>query len=236
MENYNKFFKYLYFFALYVISFYLMSILDVEWLGILLVIAVYCTCSSLLLIDIINSPKNSDQVVLPLIICILLIFISCIFMLIYMTKIRVTINGRTQWNTRNQVSEARELFVKWKGMMITCVLFIGMIAFNYFILYTDKNGNAEPFFNFTSDIQGVLSGFFIILFIILIPLSIYMLYASITLTKHKYAFLKLDSPTDIQNTSLSFPTQIQGSALNTIFNNINLNYLVNYSVDRGYQK
>ena len=244
MEEYDRFFKYLSFFALFVISFYLMAKLEVEWLGILLGIRVYCVCYALVLIDLINSPKNSDMVILPLIIVILLVYISCIFMLSFMIKGRITYDGGKtyQWNTKPREMElmqsgSRKLFDEWKGMFITMFVFTSIILFYYFVLDVDSQGNAEPYFKFETGFKGIMAGFTVILFIIMVPLSIYMVYASYNLSRIQNLQIEIKSK-DLANTSLGFPVKIkQNKILNTLFDNINLSSLSNYSIDIGsYRK
>ncbi len=240
MEEYDRFFKYLSFFALFVISFYLMDKFEVEWLGILLGIGVYCVCYALVLIDLINSPKNSDMVILPLIIVILLVYISCIFMLSFMIKARKTYDGGRsyQWNTTPNDMEAmqagsRKKLVEWKGMLVTIFVFTSVILFYYFVLDVDKYGNAESYFNFELGYKGIISGFTVILFIIMIPISIYMVYASFNLSRINNSKIVPESK-DLANKTLGFPTKIkQNKILDFIFDNINLSTLSNYSIDIG---
>jgi hypothetical protein len=239
MDEYNRFFKYVNFFILYVFSFYLMDLKTLEWLGIIFGIIIYIVSSIFLFVDLINSPKNNDSIVTFFIIIILLIFISCILIASLLIKIRKPTDKYMEWNTKDVDRFTRGELTKWKQMFIACIILTGFLVFVYFTLDVKQSGEPFPFFNFEWR-YAAFTVLYICILIVLISLSIYMVHAGVTLNYPEHAKPVYDEKKDIRNDELKFPTRdrnsiglnsINDSFLVTIFSNLNLDFFSKYSVD-----
>lgn len=241
MDSNSKFLKYINFFIIHIIAFYLLFQDNLEIIGFGLAIAINVFTNSFLLLDIVSSPKKNDTVVFILIISIISIFISSLMILILL------VNLHSKYSL-NQVpiqltNENRDLLDNYKKMYIMNILLVFLISIIYFTLYRiDGNSKFEtfylPFYNFNIGSQYFFADSIFLIIKLLISaaciiLSAYMIYTSLILSRINTNNIYIPSTINTQDNRAPtiFPYKKNNNTSNifkNMFSNINIDYLINF--------
>ena len=253
-ESYVGAFKYLNFFMIYCIAFYLMYNHNLELIGFFMAIAINTIAHLFLFIDIISSPKSNDPVVFVFFIGIVGMFIANIMLLITLAKLHTVYSGKGV--PIRFTRDARNKLGKYKKLFIVNVLTIFIMAFLYFTAYTidlstandsvyyllknnfQKTGDYYvPFFNFTFDpksLSNKMIELFMLLFKIVLGLGVLgvtglMVYYSYELSKLKTSRDQLYIPDERDETvpkTIPHKGSYSSFSLSNMFQNLNINYLL----------
>lgn len=240
MAGYTKFFKYINFFIIYIISFILMYRPNLELLGVGISFIINTIAQLFLLIDINSSPKSQDIIALIL------------FMGILMTLIANTLVGMKLKEFHGVYSkkelpirlekEDRKLFDKYKQLYITIIIFIGVSAFLFFGIYKDTEKNIyEPYFNFDfspyldniGNFDFIMAGLQLIMQIIKVGMAAsilgiggYMLYSGVEFIRANTNNIYIpEEPQVTHDESIFAHNTTVFSGVYDIFRNLNINYL-----------
>lgn len=253
-DSYVGVFKYINFFMIYCIAFYLFFNHKLELIGIFMGIAINIISHLFLFIDIISSPKSNDPVVFVFFIGIIGMFFANVVLLITLARLHSVYSGkgvpiRFTKESRNKIGTYKKLF-------IINVLVIFIMAFFYFTAYKidlsdppqkveyllknnfEKSGQYYvPFFNTTfepTESRWIRSiEFFMLLFKIILSGGVVgvtglMVYYSYELSKLKTSRDQLyiaEHPEDTPHT-IPHKGSYSSFSLPNMFQNLNINYLL----------
>lgn len=240
MAGYQKFFKYINFFIIYVISFVLMFKQNLEMLGVGMSFIINMIAQLFLLMDINSSPKSRDIIALILSFAILMVFISNVMVSIKLTELH-SAYSRKELPVRLDKDDQTSFNI-YKIVYITIVMLIGISAFLYFGVLEVKEGVYEPYFNFdfskyvdsnnNINFMGVgLQLFMLILkgsmMLAILGIGGYMLYAGLQFSKINTNALYIpEEPEQTHDTSIFRHNSTTFSSAYDIFRNLNINYLI----------
>lgn len=240
MAGYTKFFKYINFFIIYIISFILMYKPNLELLGVGISFIINTIAQLFLLIDINSSPKSQDIISLILIIGILMTLIANTLVGMKLKEFH-GVYSKKELPIRLE-KEDRKLFDVYKQLYITIVIFIGVSAFLFFGIYKDTEKNIyESYFNFdfspyldnTGNFDFLMAGLQLIMQIIKVGMAAsilgiggYMLYAGVQFIRANTnnIYIPEEPPVTHDESIFAHNTTIF-SGVYDIFRNLNINYL-----------
>jgi hypothetical protein len=234
MAGADKFFKYLYLMVTFIISCALLYNKRLEILGWGIGLTISSLTYIFLLLDTTNSPKSQDFVVYVLALSILAQLLSNVFF-------SMTLNHlHTKYSTHGtpvKISpKYKKHFETYKRLFIAEYFVIGLLAVLFFTLYKrPDDGEYAPFFNITfyglTEMAMVLPSliFKILLCCAALGISGYMIFMSYTLQILKENIRYVDNRHEYDPTAY----QLSGpkNPLLNVFNNLNMNYLMNYKID-----
>ena len=240
-----KFFKYIYLFVLQCFAFFAMSKKKLELMGIVVSIIIATVTHGFLIRDIFESDKKYEMVIYVIIFSIALLFTSSIFIIKTLTHLH------KQFSAKNSIihltKENRARLNKYKKMFITCVLFIGVLAFSFFTLKcTNCDSNSIPktyekYYHedvilnlFSADNKPVtekilptISGFIKMgMSISVLGISGYMVYLTRLLSNINANQLYIPESVPYDKSDFSIGNKF---SVGDIFKNINIHYLSNYT-------
>lgn len=245
-QSYNKFFKYINFYIIFFISFYVMYQPNLELIGLIICVGIYYIVYGLLNLDILTSPKNDDAVVILLIVLLRASFMSFVFIISMFVNLHELYNG---FGLPIQLTkETREYLDTFKILMITNIVITGIMAFLYFTAYKYNDTDAPiindiqmkyaPFYNFEDKtFLGYTSLVFrLVLSLAFIYCTAYIIYISYMLSQlstTKVVIPETSTPTvDTVYKPPSFPFNnsfFTNNGISGMFQNLNLNYITNYT-------
>ncbi len=238
MAGYQKFFKYINFFIVYIISFILMSKKHLELLGVGISFITNFIAQMFLLMDLNASPKSQDIIVMILTVGIIIIFISNVMVIIKLKELH-GVYSRKELPIRME-GEDRKLFDVYKILYITIVMLIGFSAFLFFGVLKLDNGTYESYFNFdfteyieNGTINFIKVGIKILMQILKISMAGailgiggYMLYAGVQFSKVNTTNIYVaEEPPVTHDESIFRHNSTAFSSAYDIFRNLNINYL-----------
>jgi hypothetical protein len=202
-----KGFKYVNFFVLYVLTFIILDIKQVEFISFIILFVVNTITHIFLAVDLLNSPKQSDIIIFILLSGIILMFVAGIFLMIFVIKIMhffkknsLAINLDLLDTSDTQL---RKIVDNTKIIYTTCAMLIGFVAFLFFISYRKSvAGNMESIFFEYFELDWNLTGIsnviqFIFIFfkgifaMAILGLTAYLVYACNLLSrKGNYAYVE----------------------------------------------
>lgn len=231
MEQYDKIFKYINFAIIHIISFIMMYNTNLELIGIGFTFAINIITNIFLTMDIINSPKRNDIVIIILLCAIIANFISSVFILTTLRQLHLKYKHK---DSKIELSrENRNILNLFKFLFVTNIVFITILSILFFTLYKTDSGNFLPFFNATFDKNGYIINEFIWL-IFKVVLSISTLVISGYMIYYSYNILKLRNINvfSVSNKKDEIKPIINKNGFFTnMFENININFLSNYKID-----
>jgi hypothetical protein len=233
-ESYDKFFKYLYFLAVFIIATVLMFHKRLEILGWGIGLTISMITYIFLFLDVSSSPKSQDYVVFVIYLTILAQLLSNIMFSMTLKNLHHEYSARGHPIQLNE--KYKKKFQDYKILFVTEYFIVGTIAFLFFTLYVSSAGNM-PFFNthMTQDNFYLIipSLFFkVILCLAALGISGYMIFASYKFQKLK-GKIRYVKPNTLTYDPSSFSVGGDTDSPFSIFQNLNLNYLMNYRTDLG---
>lgn len=134
-----KAFKYINLFVLYVLTFVILYVKQVEFISLIILFFVNTITHIFLAVDLINSPKQNDMIIFVLISGIILMFVAGIYLMIFVVKIM-------RFFKKNSIAinldlldtsdaKLRKILDDTKIIYITSAMLIGFVAFLFFISY-----------------------------------------------------------------------------------------------------
>lgn len=220
---------------------------NLELVGLILCLIFYYIIYGLLNLDIINSPKNDDPVVILLVIILCASFMSFIFI----TSMFITLhNTYGKYGLPIQFTkENRQDINTFKYLLVSNIVLTGIMAFLYFTAYKYDDLNPiyindilikyAPFFDFSNK---TFTGYIFLIFKLIITLSllfctVYIIYQSYKLSKLSSVKIVTPPTTNIQDAAVSytppsFPFNnsfFTNNGISNMFQNLNLNYITNYT-------
>jgi hypothetical protein len=238
-----KFFKYIYLFVLQFLSFVTMSRQKLELMGIVMSIIIATVTHIFLIRDIFSSDKQYEMVIYVIIFSICLLFTSSIFI------IKTLYHLHKQFSAKKSIihltKENRARLDKYKNMFITCIIFIGLLAFSFFTLKCtncetipktyEKYYHEDVILNlFSADntpvsekILPTISGLIKMgMSISVLSISGYMVYLTHLLSKINANQLYIPESLPYDESEFSIGDKF---SMGDIFKNINIHYLSNYT-------
>ena len=243
-----KFFKYIYLFVLQFLAFIAMRKKKLELMGIVVSILIATVTHGFLIRDIFASDKQYEMVIYVIIFSIGLLFTSSIFI------IKTLAHLHKQFSAKDSIihltKENRARLDKYKKMFITCIIFIGLLAFSFFTLKcTNCNQNPPPtkkeyekYYHedvilnlFSTDnnkpliekILPTISGFIKMgMSVSVLGISGYMVYMTRLLSKINANQLYIPESVPYDKSDFSIGNKF---SVGDIFKNINIHYLSNYT-------
>ena len=244
--SYNKFFKYINFYILFFVSFYIMYQPNLELIGLILCLMFYYIIYGLLNLDIITSPKNNDPVLILLVLILSSSFLSFAFLISMFVTLH---NTYGKYGLPIQFTkESREDVNIFKYLLVSNIVLTGIMVFLYFTAYKYDKGTVfindieiiyAPFFDFSNK---TASGYIFLFFKLIITISLlgstgYIIYQSYKLSQ--LSSVKIVTPITEKNEDgsvtykpPSFPfnnTFFTNNGISNMFQNLNLNYMTNYT-------
>ena len=231
MEQYDKIFKYINFAIIHIISFIMMYNTNLELIGIGFTFAINIITNLFLTMDIINSPKRNDIVIIIILCAIIANFISCIFIIITLRQLHLKYK---QKDSKIELSkENRNILNLFKFLFVTNIVFITILSLFFFTLYKTDSVNFLPFFNTSFDKNGYIINEFLWL-ILKVVLSISTLVISVYMIYYSYFIFKLRNVNvfSVSNKKDEIKPIINKKGFFTnMFENLNINFLSNYKID-----
>lgn len=231
MEQYDKIFKYINFAIIHIISFIMMYNTNLELIGIGFTFAINIITNIFLTMDIINSPKRNDIVILIILSAIIANFISCIFIITTLRQLHLKYKNK---DSKIELSrENRNILNLFKNLFVTNIVLITILSIFFFTLYKTDSGIFLPFFNTSFDKNGYIINEFLWL-ILKVVLSISTLAISGYMIYYSYFIFKLRSVNvfSVSNKKDEIKPIINKKGFFTnMFENLNINFLSNYKID-----
>ena len=239
VQPYDKFFKYIYSTIMYLISFSLMASDVTELIGLSLGIVVNLITNVFLFIDINNSPKSMDSVVLVLLMCIITLTISTMFVIKMLSQLHT--KYAPTGAAVNYTREGRNYLDKFKTLFTWDVILISVTSLMFFMSYRYTNVNNKivytPYYNtkFDGDSVTVFRDFLVFLFKVLssmamLGISGYIVFVANHLsTLHASDLYIPDEPEEVRTVINRRNSYI--NAFMKPFSNLSLNYITNYKKD-----
>ena len=229
MEQYEKIFKYINFAVIHMISFYMMYNTNLELLGIGLAIAINIITHVFLTIDIINSPKRNDIVIIIILCGILANFISSIFVLTTLNRLHLKYKAK---DSKIELSkENRKILDLYKFLFIINILFITVLSILFFTIYKNDDGFL-PFFNVTFDKSGyIINEFLWLVFKILLSFSMLAVSGYTIYNSYKFFQLRNVNVFSVSNKNETKPIINKNGFFTNMFENLNINFLSNYKIE-----
>jgi hypothetical protein len=233
-ESYDKFFKYIYLLAVFIIAIVLMFHKRLEILGWGIGLTISMVTYLFLFLDVSSSPKSQDVVVFVIYLTVLAQILSNIMFSMTLKNLHHAYSAHGHPIQMNE--RYKKKFQDYKILFVTQYFIICTIAFFFFTLYMSEAGN-HPFFNIhmTQDNFFLIipSLFFkVILCLATLGISGYMIFASYKFQKLK-GKIRYVKPNTLTYDPKSFTSGSPADSPFTIFSNLNLNYLMNYRKDLG---
>lgn len=245
MNEFKEFFKYVYLFVIQVLTFIMMYVKNLEFIGIIIGIIIATVTHIFLIMNIFMSDKKNDLILYFILFSIILFFVSSVFMLKTLTHLQ------SKYSEKGSLimltNENRNWLDTYKRLFITSILTIGILGLSFFTLkkispLTSPNMNTslqsnqyESFFQIEEmltnpDIKSLL--IFIIKWVFsssALFTTSYMVYISNILSKINANQLYIpDTPPPYDKSKFSVGDQFLFSDL---YKNLNMNYLTNYIPD-----
>jgi hypothetical protein len=236
---FQLFFKYIYFMIIQMLAFATMYKENLELMGYGVGIIVSFVTAGFLWLDIYNSPKSSDPSLFVILLSMLGGIISLIIFANFLTKTHAKYNkkGSKIMLTR----ENRKILDKFKSLYMKEYFLIAMLSLMFFMVSKSKDGKTFlPFFEVPEQLISTNSIFFtfkVLVSIASLGISGYMIYLANELSKQNSNQLYIPEK-DSTNVIYKFPYKKPNrfgfiEDISTFFRNVNLNYLMNYNINRS---
>ncbi len=158
-----KAFKYINFFVLYVLTFVILYVKQVEFISLIILFFVNTITHIFLAVDLLNSPKQSDIVIFVLLCAVALMFIAGVFLMIFTVKIMTFFRKNNMSINLDLLdtsdTKLRKLLDDTKIIYITSAMLIGVVAFFLFTSYRITNdGSINTVFSKYFELNWKLTG------------------------------------------------------------------------------